>query len=407
MTSPRCSALPGARMADGGPARTLKRAAIRAGIAAASAAAAAGLGSLSAATYFARKVLTPDRRRPDDTVIVDVGEDTVVLGLNPETVVPGRYGLWLAGDGNARLGDVLAVDEDARTVTRELLAVDAGVLAAGTARWNPYYWGAPPEVSLGLPTRHVSVRGELGVLPAWVVPAEEGETGKRWAILVHGRGARREEALRAIGPLHESGWTCMVPNYRNDDGVLAGPDGRYNLGLSEWRDIDAAARYAVRHGARELLVMGWSMGGAITLQFLDRSPYAHIVSRVVLDGPVIDWGDVLVHHGRLNKVPGPILGLSRQMMGREWGKRLVGVHDLLDVAQTDWVTRADELTHPMLLIHSADDEFVPVGPSRALAERRPDLVDYEEFAVARHCKEWNVDPVRWERVVRDFGALSA
>lgn len=196
----------------------------------------------------------------------------------------------------------------------------------------------------------------------------------------------------------------MVPNYRNDDGVLAGPDGRYNLGLSEWRDIDAAARFAVRHGARELLVMGWSMGGAITLQFLDRSPYARIVSRVILDGPVIDWGDVLVHHGNLNRVPGPILGLSRVLMGREWGKRLVGVHDLLDVAQTDWVTRADELTHPMLLIHSADDEFVPVGPSRALAERRPDLVEYEEFRVARHCTEWNVDPQRWERVVRGFSA---
>lgn len=404
MTSPRCSAGPRVPVNERGVAHVLKRVAIGAGIAAGSAAATTGLASLSAATYFARKVLTPDRRRPDDTEVLEVRDDEVVLGLNPETVVPGRYGLWLAEDGNARLGDVVAIDETAGTVTRELLGVDAGVLEPGTGRWNPYFWGAPPDVSLGLPTRHVGVRGELGTLPAWVVPPQDGETGPRWAILVHGRGARREEALRAIRPLHEAGWTCMVPNYRNDDGVLAGPDGRYNLGLSEWRDIDAAARFAVRHGARELLVMGWSMGGAITLQFLDRSPYARIVSRVILDGPVIDWGDVLVHHGNLNRVPGPILGLSRVMMGREWGKRLVGVHDLLDVAQTDWVTRADELTHPMLLIHSADDEFVPVGPSRALAERRPDLVEYEEFRVARHCKEWNVDPQRWERVVRDFSA---
>ena len=122
----------------------------------------------------------------------------------------------------------------------------------------------------------------------------------------------------------------------------------------------------------------------------------------MLDGPVIDWGDVLAHHGRLHHVPDPVLGLSRAMMGRRWGKRLVGVHDVLDVAQTDWVSRADELTHPMLLIHSADDEFVPVGPSRALAHRRPDLIRYEEFTVARHCKEWNVDPQRWESVLTDF-----
>ena len=56
----------------------------------------------------------------------------------------------------------------------------------------------------------------------------------------------------------------------------------------------------------------------------------------------------------------------------------------------------------MLVIHSADDEFVPVAPSRALAEVRPDLVTFEEWHVARHCKEWNTDPERWERVVREF-----
>ena len=56
----------------------------------------------------------------------------------------------------------------------------------------------------------------------------------------------------------------------------------------------------------------------------------------------------------------------------------------------------------VLLIHSADDEFVPVGPSRQLAQHRPDLVTYEEWRVARHCKEWNTEPERWERLVRDF-----
>ena len=138
------------------------------------------------------------------------------------------------------------------------------------------------------------------------------------------------------------------------------------------------------------------------LQFLDRSPMAKVVSRVVLDGPVIDWGDVLDHHARLHRLPKGVGTLSRSMMGRGWGKRLVGVHESVDVALTDWVSRAGELHHPILLIHSADDEFVPVGPSRALARHRPDLVTFEEWRVARHCKEWNTDPQRWERVVTDF-----
>jgi dienelactone hydrolase len=381
----------------------LAQVAVGAGLAAGTSALAGGLGSLAGAAYFARRVLTPDRRRPDDVEVLAIHGDGVVLGATEETVVPGRYGLWLdGGAGHARIGEILDTDPGGQAVTRELLALDVGTLTPGPARWNSYFWGAPPDVSLGMPTRHVSLRAELGRLPAWVVPAHDRGVGDQWAVLVHGRGARREETLRAMGPLRRAGWTCLVPNYRNDEGVLSGPDGRYNLGLSEWRDVEASVRYAVRNGARRVMVVGWSMGGAITLQFLDRSPMARLVKGVVLDGPVIDWGDVLAHHGRLNHVPAPVLGLSRAMMGRTWGKRLVGVHDVLDVARTDWVTRAEELRHRILLIHSADDEFVPVGPSRALAHRRPDLVDYEEFTVARHCKEWNVDPERWERVVTEF-----
>jgi len=58
----------------------------------------------------------------------------------------------------------------------------------------------------------------------------------------------------------------------------------------------------------------------------------------------------------------------------------------------------------VLLIHSADDEFVPYGPSRELARARPDLVTFEQWHRARHCKEWNTDPERWEGLVAAFAA---
>jgi hypothetical protein len=59
----------------------------------------------------------------------------------------------------------------------------------------------------------------------------------------------------------------------------------------------------------------------------------------------------------------------------------------------------------MLLIHSVDDEFVPIGPSERLAEARPDLVWFEPWETARHTKEWNTDPERWEIAVREFVSL--
>jgi uncharacterized protein len=379
----------------------VRRTALGAAIAGGSIATLGALSSVSAATYFARRVLTPDRQRPDDTPILAVDDDSVTLGITPETVVPGRYGLWLdQASGHCRVGDILELNEVAGRVRRSLHGVDYGRLAPGFARWNQYYWGADPERSLGLPTEHVDVQTELGAMPAWAVLAEE--PGNRWAVLVHGRGARREEGLRAIRPLRDSGINVLIPSYRNDVGAPAGPDGRYNLGLSEWKDIEDAALYAVQRGARELVLVGWSMGAAIVLQLLDRSWLSDHVTHVVLDSPVIDWNDVLTHHAQEHGVPAPVGELSRTLMGRRWARRLVGVHDPVDVAQTNWVARADELRHRILLIHSVDDEFVPVGPSEQLALARPDLVRFEPWQTARHVKEWNTDPDRWEAAVRGF-----
>lgn len=391
-------------------------------------------GSLSAGAYLARLLLTPERDRPEDQEIVDVDASTITMRADEETVVPGRYGLWFEqGRGHLRLGEVIEIDEGdegggarspaaasgaaagrvllrrraepaVATVTRRLEGVDLGVPRPGPARWDGYVYSGDPQAALGLSTRQVVVRSDIGDLPAWLVPGAgdtRGGRGSRWAVLVHGRGATRHECLRAVPTLHRMGVTSLVPTYRNDVEGPPSPDGLYNLGLSEWRDTQAAIAYAMEHGATDIVLCGWSMGGAIVLQTLDLSPLSRHVSLAVLDSPVIDWGDVIAHHARLRKVPAPLARLAQGLIGARWSRRLVGVHEPLDVARTDWQHRADELAHRILLIHSADDEFVPVGPSRILARRRPDLVRYEEWTLARHVKEWNVDPIRWERVVTD------
>ncbi len=373
------------------------------------AAALSAAGAVSAATYFARRVLTPDRLRPDDTQILAIEDDSVTLGLTPETEQPGRFGFWFdGGSGHARVGAVLDLDQKSGRVRRVLEGVDVGELGVGPARWNQYYYNVGnPQETLGLPARDVQIESELGMLAAWEVPADPqmpatGGATDRWAILVHGRGAERGECLRAVPVLHDLGFTALIPMYRNDIGAPPSPDGRYSLGLSEWRDCEAALLHAVDAGAQEIVLFGWSMGGAIVLQTLDRSWLSDRVKAVVLDAPVIDWADVLRHHGALNKIPGPIGSLSRSLIGHRWARRLVGVHEPIDVALTNWETRAGELKHRTLLIHSLDDEFVPVGPSISLAAKRPDLVRFEPWKRARHTKEWNVDPERWDAVVRGF-----
>ena len=381
------------------------KAAIRGALAGGAAALAVGALTSTLAAYFARQVVTPRRVKPEDVEVLSVGAGTVTLRATPNTTAPGLYGLWTAaGTGHTRLGEIVEQDTEAKTVTRRLLQVDFGRVPVGHARWNQYFFAGNPTTALGIAHEDVFVTSEAGELPTWFVPAEPGSDQRPdvWAVLVHGRGATREECLRAVPLLHRLGLPILVPSYRND---MEGPSthgGRYHLGDTEWQDVEATVLHALDSGAREVLLLGWSMGGAIVLQHVSRSWTADRVRALVLDAPVIDWRDVLDHQARINRLPRPVGRLGLSMLGHPTARHVVGVDGPVDLRRMDWVTRASELSLPVLLLHSEDDDFVPAGPSRRLAEARPDLVTYVPFQGARHTQEWNVDPDRWEREVARF-----
>lgn len=383
--------------------RLVTRPVLIAGAAGGGSAIGAAAGSVAAAAWFARRVLTPDELQPDDVAIVAHDDESVTFAVGPDPIVPGRYGVWLdGGAGHARVGQILDLDEAAGTVRRELLGVDRGLLAVGPARWNQYYYWDRPSVSMGLPDEEVMIESEVGAMPGWVVRPDGSEAGRDWVVLVHGRGARKEETLRAVPVLRDAGWTCLVAAYRNDRDAPRGPDGRYNLGLSEWRDVEAAIGWAVSRGAERIVLFGWSMGGAIALQTLHRSRFADRIVGVCLDSAVLDWDAVLRHHGRANHLPGPLVRVARELMASNRTRALVGLVEPIDLAHTDWVARADELDVPLLVIHSTGDTVVPFAPAAALAGRRPDIVRFEPWEQARHCREWNHDTERWESAVGSF-----
>jgi alpha-beta hydrolase superfamily lysophospholipase len=385
-----------------------RRAASYAALAAGSAAGLAAVSATGLAAYFTRRVVTPLVVKPDDLEIFEVHSDRVVLSATPDTVVPGRYGLWLdGGDGHARIGPILSQDEE--SVTRELEQVDWGSLQAGPARFNQYYVAGDPTTAWGIEHEDVMVRSEVGDLPTWLVrpathPGEHpaADLDGIWAVLVHGRGATREECLRGVPVLHRLGLTTLVPSYRNDRDAPGDPAGRYHFGGTEWRDIECAVDWALEHGARAIVLMGWSMGGAIALQVVSRSRVADRVQAVVLDAPVVDWGDVLDHTARVNHLPPPVGRIGRGMVRHPLLRKVIGLGEPVDLRTLNWVRRAKELATPILLVHSEDDDVVPVGPSRALAAARPDLVTFAPWTTARHTKEWNVDPELWDSLVGAF-----
>ncbi|MEA5454304.1 alpha/beta fold hydrolase [Sinomonas sp. JGH33] len=374
-----------------------------AGLAAASAVAAS---SSALAAHFARKIVTPERVKAEDQEILAVQgsgtERRVILKSSPDTIVDGEYSLFFAGGtGHVRLGPLEDYTPGDGTVTRRVLAEYSGDLSqAVRGKWSGVVFSSPAD--LGCAYEEIEFPTELGPAPAWFVPGDAGEHPSTWAIMVHGRGATRSETLRSLIPARRLGLTSLIISYRNDGDAPATADGRYGLGMTEWQDVEDAIAYALAHGAQDVVLFGWSMGGAISLAAADRSSLRQYIRALVLDAPVVDWVDVLAHQAQVNRIPKGIGRFGQFLLAHRWGRRITGLAAPLDFRAMDWVTRAVELRTPTLILHSADDDFVPFGPSALLAGRNPEMVTLETFRKARHTKEWNVDPERWEVAIASW-----
>lgn len=356
----------------------------------------AAAGAVS--VIVARTVIIPPSRRKDDIQIVALDRENsrVVLSSTPDSRLPGEYSFWFSGDtGHVRVGDI--IEQDARTVTRSIEQPDFGDLdTARRGRFNGWFYLSPAD--LDVPFTEVQLGTPLGDAPAWDVPAGT-PNATRWMIGVHGRGVRRQEALRGIIPFRAAGFASLIVSYRNDGDAPRSDDYRYALGDREWLDVEAAMRYALSRGAEELVLMGWSMGGATVLQALTRSPYGDRVVGVVLESPVVDWIATLDFQVELRKLPTVIRLGVLTLFKHQWGGIFTGLAEPLDLERLDFVKRAQELDVSVLILHSDDDGFVPSTASRALAVARPDIVSYEEFEVARHTKLWNYDREKWEGAI--------
>lgn len=361
---------------------------------------AAAVATAAVSVIVARKVLTPPSRREEDVAIrsVDLDAGLIVLESTADSRLPGEYSFWFTREsGHARVGEIVATTAD--SVTRRLLGVDSGdLLAAKRGRLTGWFYLTPAD--LGVAFEEVDIATPLGDAPAWLVPPASGGTGERWAIHVHGRAVRRPETLRAVPIFREAGYTSLVVSYRNDGEAPRTDDFRYALGDREWVDVDAAMRFAASRGATEIVLVGWSMGGATVLQALTRSTFGDRVTGVVLESPVVDWIAALDFQVRLRRLPLFVRSFVVLLFKHPWGRFATGLAEPLDIDRLDFVTRARELDRPILVLHSDDDGFVPSTASRALAVARPDIVTYEAFETARHTKLWNFDRERWEGAIR-------
>jgi hypothetical protein len=347
----------------------------------------------AASWYFSSKVVVPERPPwPTNATVKALSPGKVVLSRSKDTLRPGVYGLeWPSG--HAIVEGVLS--SDANTVTRRLTTL-RGRLAPGTKvdLDNSVYKGNP-EQALGLSFVNVKVPGELGPMPAWLVPARS----RTWAIVVHGINASREDGLRIVPTLHADGLPSLLITYREDVGAPASPDGHHHMGLTEWRDLQAAANYALSHGAQRLVLVGDSMGGAIVSQFMENSSLAHDVAGLILDAPALDWKAILAFNAKKMGLPSSLADPV------EWA---IDLRIKPNWSSLDALNHPGDFHLPTLLFHGLEDEIVPISSSDAFAKELPGWVIYYRVPYAGHVESWNVNPRLYAQRVSAFlgGRLS-
>jgi len=346
----------------------------------------------AAGWHFSSAVLVPDHDPWYEPVEVEaVGPGRIVLDRSEATERPGYYGLvWHSG--HAVVGPVLNGDPD--SVTRSLREVQ-GYLVPGVAEagLDSSVFSGTPATARGLPFTEVAVEGELGEMPAWLVRPKRPATSPTWAIVVHGINDDPQAGLRILPTLRRAGLSSLSITYRDDLGAPSSPDGMHHQGLAEWRDLEAAARYALAHGARRLVLIGYSMGGALVGQFMQHSPLASRVSALVLDAPALDWKAILEFNAERMGYP------AFAALPVEWA---IDLRINPDWESLDLLEHTGDFQMPTLLFHGTDDEVIPIETSEEFAAKLPDWVTFYEVPKAGHTQGWNVDPALYERRLRSF-----
>lgn len=357
---------------------------------------AAAVACCSLAVVAARRLVLP---RPRPTIIVVAYDaESVIVPATPQTLHPGIFGIW-AHDDNCHLvvGDILDHDRHAHAVRRRVVHPPARPLYAGESIiWTSHVFAGPEALSSSF--ENVDLRTSEHVLPAWLIPAPRAST--RWAIHIHGIRTTRITALRSVPAAQQAGMTSLVVSFRGDGEADGAPAGASMLGATEWQDLEPAVRYAADHGATHVVLIAWSMGAQVALNYVRRGVSRQFVTGLVLVAPITDWKLALANALRRAHLPAFIARLATQLFASPHLYKVTGAIMPIDLNELDW-TRTF-LTVPTLVVHSRNDTQAPIQASRQLARANPDVITFVEPTGPDHALEYNTDTDRFTSTISSW-----
>ncbi|MFZ5672048.1 MAG: alpha/beta hydrolase [Pseudomonadota bacterium] len=259
---------------------------------------------------------------------------------------------------------------------------------------NPFAIGfrGDPHSAFGYSFEEVKIATELGLAPAWLVPA--GGAANIAAIYVHGIAGLRENGYRHLSVLHKAGIPVLLITYRNDADAPLSLERQYAFGLTEWRDLDAAVSFLRQRGITRIILVGESMGGAIVGQFLMHSEQAKSIVALVLDSPALDSRAII--RNLISQFGFPLPAAIEPV-----------VHSFLALQLTVPLTDANSVAAvaafpgPLFIAHGAGDRLVPMSISDAVFSTRHGPTTFIRTD-AGHLQSWHQDAGRYRRALSGF-----
>lgn len=323
--------------------------------------AAGAVGTLGLGAFVARRLLFPTPYTA--TATVRSATDTEVeLTATRDTRLPGTYDLQ-RDDTRVQVGAITTAStatgagSDGDTVRRSVTVP----VATGEWAWDALRYDGPDDV-----------------------PGTEPEAATTHVVHVHGQSLGPRQVLRGVGVWRSLGASSEVVD--TTDLPLRSLD----AGAAD--RIVAAVRAARARGAQRVVLQGWSAGALAC---------SVAAARVDVDGlvavsPLLDVASALRGAVRGARLPTFVGTVAARIATTNVLSRLAGAPTR--VTTTAW----QDSSTPTLLIHSEADALVAADDVAAVAARQGATT--VTFRTAPHTLEWNEDPERWERAVRDFAA---
>jgi uncharacterized protein len=209
---------------------------------------------------------------------------------------------------------------------------------------------APPATRPPFPYEEITLPRPDGARQfAWIIRAPQ--TGRAaWVLYLHGNATTvassvNIEHYRLFAGL---GLNVLAPEYRGFGG-LEGVPSESSLG----EDVRAAYQYlrvSVDVSPDDLVVYGWSLGSALAVDLASREP----VGAVVLEAPAASLADLAQQ--RYPFFPIRVLMRSR----------------------FEAIRRVDRVEAPILVLHSPEDEVIPIAEGRRLSDAASGRVTFVE-----------------------------